>query len=90
MRAQRAKYTRRNITCNSLTSQTLLNGYHRRINGGGGSNILNLDNASHRFVGQTVADREGKALDGLTPAGFLLKRWDTDGNGTLSYDELQK
>lgn len=43
-----------------------------------------------RFVGQTVAGTEGKALGGLTPAGFLLKQWDTDGNGTLSYNELQK
>ncbi|CAM9906593.1 unnamed protein product [Ascophyllum nodosum] len=33
---------------------------------------------------------ERQALGSLNPAEFLLKRWDTDGNKSLSYDDLQK
>lgn len=45
---------------------------------------------SHRCNTQACAENGETSVDGQTSAAFLLKRWDEDDNGTLSYEELHK
>lgn len=39
---------------------------------------------------QACAKQDNLCLEGQSSAAYLLKRWDEDDNGTLSYKELEK
>lgn len=39
---------------------------------------------------QACAKEDNSTLEGQSSAAYLLKRWDDDDNGTLSYKELEK
>lgn len=39
---------------------------------------------------QACAKKDNACLEGQSSAAYLLKRWDEDDNGSLSYKELEK